>query len=267
MTVYPAIDLLNGACVRLLRGSYDEVTRFSDDPVAVARGFVDAGARALHVVDLDGARDGRPVHAETVRTLVARTGLPVQVGGGIRSLADAAACLESGVRRVLLGTAAARDPEFAAAAVSRWGPDRVAGAVDVRDGRVVVEGWLADAGLSPDALLARLRACGIRLVLYTDTTRDGTLGSPDAEGVRALVAEGFRVIAAGGVRDAGDVRALRAAGAEGCVIGSALYRGTLRLEDALAAADGADGADGADAGPAGGLGAGGDDAADGEAAC
>lgn len=238
MIVYPAIDLLGGACVRLLRGDYGEATRFSDDPLAVARGFAAAGARWLHVVDLDGARDGAPAHAGLVREIAAATGLPVQVGGGIRTRDDAASYLDAGVRRVMLGTAAARDPDLLSGAVARWGAERVAAAVDVRDGRVVVEGWLADAGLAPEALLGRLRAAGIEIVLYTDTTRDGTLGSANVAGARALVAEGFRVVAAGGVASTADVRALRDAGAAGCVIGSALYRGALRLEDALACAEG-----------------------------
>ncbi len=238
MIVYPAIDLFGGACVRLLRGDYGEVTRFSDDPVAVARGFAEAGAGWLHVVDLDGARDGAPVHAELARAIAAETGLPVQLGGGIRTLEDVAACLDGGVRRVMLGTAAAREPELLSAAVGRWGPDRVAAAVDVRDGRVVVEGWLADAGLAPEALLGRLRGCGIELVLHTDTTRDGTLGSANVAAARALAADGFRVIAAGGVASLDDVRGLRDAGAEGCVIGSALYRGTVRLPEAIACAGG-----------------------------
>jgi phosphoribosylformimino-5-aminoimidazole carboxamide ribotide isomerase len=238
MIVFPAIDILGGACVRLLRGDYGEATRFSDDPLAVARGFAAAGAPWIHVVDLDGARDGTPVHGGLVRAIAAETGLPVQAGGGIRTLEDAAACLDAGVRRVMLGTAAARQPGLLSEAVDRWGPDRVAAAVDVRDGRVVVEGWLADAGLAPGALLGRLRECGIEVVLHTDTTRDGTLGSANVAGARALAAEGFRVIAAGGVASLDDVRGLREAGADGCVIGSALYRGTLRLEAALACAEG-----------------------------
>jgi len=235
--VYPAIDLLGGACVRLLRGDYGEVTRFSEDPLAVAGGFAAAGARWIHVVDLDGARDGAPVHAGLARAIALETGLPVQVGGGIRTLEDAAAYLDAGVRRVMLGTAAAREPELLSQAVLRWGPERVAAAVDVRDGRVVVEGWLSDAGLAPEMVLDRLRRSGIEVVLHTDTTRDGTLGSANVAAARALVGEGFRVIAAGGVASLDDVRELRASGAEGCVIGSALYRGALKLEEAIACAE------------------------------
>lgn len=238
MIVFPAIDLLGGACVRLLRGDYGEVTRFSDDPLAVADGFAAAGARWIHVVDLDGARDGAPAHAALARAIASRTGRPVQVGGGIRTLEDAAAYLDAGVRRVMMGTAAAREPALLSEAVARWGPDRVAAAVDVRDGRVVVEGWLADAGLAAEALLERLRRCGIEVVLHTDTTRDGTLGSANVAAARALAAEGFRVIAAGGVASLDDVRGLRDAGSEGCVIGSALYRGALPLEEAIACAEG-----------------------------
>lgn len=233
--IYPAIDLLGGACVRLYQGSYDRVTEHDRDPVAVARRFVSEGARALHIVDLDGARAGRPVNGRLVRRLLEALDVPVQVGGGIRSEEDAAAYLGAGAARVILGTAAALEPELLRRLVGRHGPGRVAAAVDVREGRPMVRGWLEAAGLPLPALLATLRAASVTTVVYTDTKRDGTLGSPDLEGVRRLAEEGFETIAAGGISSAGDVLALARAGATGAVLGSALYRGALTLQDALTA--------------------------------
>lgn len=233
MIVYPAIDLLDGACVRLYQGDYDAVTRFSDDPLRVARAFAAQGAEALHVVDLEGARSGAPAHADLVSRIAAESGLPVQVGGGVRTLEQAATYLEGGVHRVLIGTAAVSDPGWLADAVRKYGADRVAAALDVRDGEVVTDGWLSASGRTADSVTASLRSLGIETLLYTDTRRDGTLTSVDAEGSRRLAEGGFKVIAAGGVSSLADVRALRSAGAAGVVIGSALYRGRIKLPEAL----------------------------------
>jgi len=236
MIVYPAIDLLDGACVRLYQGDYDAVTRFSDDPLRVARAFAAQGAEALHVVDLEGARSGAPAHADLVSRIAAESGLPVQVGGGVRTLEQAATYREGGVHRVLIGTAAVSDPAWLADAVRQYGADRVAAALDVRDGEVVTDGWLSASGRTADSVTATLRSLGIETLLYTDTRRDGTLTSVDAEGSRRLAEGGFKVIAAGGVSSLADVRALRSAGAAGVVIGSALYRGRITLPEALEAA-------------------------------
>lgn len=236
MRVWPALDLLGGRCVRLYRGRYDRATEFARDPIAVAGRFADEGADGLHVVDLDGARDARPAHAETVLELRGRLDLPLQVGGGLRRTEDVGRYLEAGVDRVVLGTAAVREPGRIRRLLDAWGADRIAAAVDVREGRVVVEGWREDAGMECSAFLDRLDGLGIRTVVYTDTMRDGTVTSPDVEGTRGVVERGFRTLAAGGVSSAADVRALREAGVEGVVIGSALYTGELTLEDARVAA-------------------------------
>lgn len=236
MIVYPAIDLLDGHCVRLYQGDYDAVTRFSDDPLEVAASFALQGARALHVVDLDGARSGRPIHAQLVREIAATTGLPVQVGGGIRQPEQAADYLTSGVHRVLIGTAAVADPTWLGPAIREFGPDRVAAAVDVRDGEVVTDGWLAGSGRTVESVTESLRGLGFRTLLYTDTRRDGTLTSVDSEGTRRLAEAGFQVIAAGGVTSVADIRTLAEAGAAGAVIGSALYRARLTLGEAQEAA-------------------------------
>lgn len=238
MLILPAIDLLDGACVRLRRGDYERVTEFSRDPVAVARRFVSEGARWLHVVDLDGARDGRPVNREAILAVArAAGGVPVQLGGGIRDAATAAGYLDAGVGRVVMGTAAAEWPLELASAVAAHGPERVAAAVDLEAGRPRVGGWRRAAAIGLDALLERLATAGVTTLLYTDVRRDGTLSGPDVEGTRRLATAGWRVLAAGGVRRAAHLRRLREAGAAGAVVGSALYHGTLTLAEARAAGE------------------------------
>lgn len=238
MRVWPAVDVLEGRCVRLYQGRYDRVTEHGRDPVAVARRFVADGARALHVVDLEGARDGEPRHADLVLRLRRELDVPIQVGGGLRTEEDAGRYLEAGVDRVILGTAAVRRPERVARLVDRWGGEAVAVGVDVREGLVVVEGWTEESALARDELLDRLGEMGVETVVYTDTTRDGTLTVPDVEGAREVARRGFRTLVAGGVSRPRDIAALREAGAAGVVIGSALYEGDLTLEEARRAAGG-----------------------------
>ncbi len=239
MTVYPAIDLRGGRCVRLLRGAFERETVYGDDPVAVARGFVAAGARWLHVVDLDGARAGRPVQAALVAAICAAVDVPVQVGGGLRDAAAVAAVLAAGASRVVLGTVAVEDPELAHALCDAH-PGRVALGLDARDGRLRVAGWTEGSELTPAALAARAAALGAVAVIYTDVGRDGTEEGPDLEGTRAVArAAGVPVIASGGIGSVDHVRAvarLAADGVAGVIVGRALYTGAVRLADVLAAA-------------------------------
>jgi phosphoribosylformimino-5-aminoimidazole carboxamide ribotide isomerase len=229
-TVYPAIDVLEGRVVRLREGRREEVTVEGGDPAAAARRFAAAGAEWLHLVDLDGAFSGRP-DLELVRRVVAAAGVPVQVGGGYRALADIEAALEAGAARVLLGTAAL-DDGFLRDAAGRFG-DALAVAVDARDGAVAVEGWTAAAALSPRELVERCAGAGVARVLVTSTRRDGTLGGPDLELLADVLAAGLPVIAAGGVASLDDLRALRGLGCEGAVAGSALWLGRFGLADAV----------------------------------
>ncbi len=215
----PAIDLLDGRVVRLRQGSYDHATEYSLEPERVAAGFAEQGATLLHVIDLSAARDGqRPdAHAAVLRRLVDGSGMAVQVGGGIRSRDDVLAALELGVARVLVGTLAARDPRAVGALAAETA--RVAVAADVREGTVRAAGWLEDTGTPGAVFVRRLVECGVRDFLVTAIERDGT---------------GGLLLAAGGIGSAADVVAAAAAGADGIVIGRALYEGELTLPEASA---------------------------------
>lgn len=237
MLIHPAVDLLDGACVRLRRGDYDSVTEFSDDPVEIARRFVDAGAPAMHVVDLDGAREGRPVNRSVALSIADAVDVPIQLGGGLRTDENVAGYLGAGIHRVVLGTRAARDPGWVSRLLDRWGPDRIAAGVDVAGDEIRVEGWLRGA-MRVGELLDRLERIGVEVVVYTDTQRDGTLEGPDLSGAERVIDRGFRTLVAGGVSTTGEIARLRRIGAEGAVIGSALYRGRIRLAEALDAASG-----------------------------
>jgi phosphoribosylformimino-5-aminoimidazole carboxamide ribotide isomerase len=235
--VYPAIDLRGGRCVRLVEGDFGAETVYADDPVAVAAAFASAGARWIHVVDLDAARMGEPVNRAVVRRIASTVGadVRVQAGGGVRSVDDADALLSAGVSRVVVGTAAVEQPRLVAEIAGRW-PGRVAVGLDHRGGEVRVKGWAAGSGrrvadLVPDAMEA-----GAVAVIVTDISRDGRLAGPDLDGLSALVAEtGVPIIASGGVRDVADVRALARIGVIGVIAGKSLYEGTLDLASALAA--------------------------------
>lgn len=239
MRIYPAIDLRGGRCVRLRQGDPDAETVYGDDPVQMALTFRSEGAQALHIVDLDGAFTGSPQHLETVAQVVAATGLPVQFGGGLRTLGDLERAFAAGVRRVVVGTRAL-ERDFLAAALARW-PGRIVAGLDCRDGEVALQGWQQGSGVKLADALQLLREVGISEVVYTDIGRDGMLSGPDMDGLRQVLASGMRAVASGGVRTAGDVAALaRLApdGLTGAIIGKALYTGDLALPDALRAARG-----------------------------
>jgi phosphoribosylformimino-5-aminoimidazole carboxamide ribotide isomerase len=235
--VYPAIDLRGGRCVRLVEGDFDAETVYGDDPVAVAIAFASAGARWIHVVDLDAARTGEPVNRPVVARIASAvgTGVRIQAGGGVRSVGAADELLSAGVSRVVVGTAAVERPRLVAEIAARW-PGRVAVGLDHRGGEVRVQGWAATSGrhvvdLAPDAV-----AAGAVAVIVTDISRDGRLAGPDLDGLSALVEHtGAPIIASGGVRDLADVRALARIGVIGAIAGKSLYEGTLDLSSALAA--------------------------------
>jgi phosphoribosylformimino-5-aminoimidazole carboxamide ribotide isomerase len=240
---YPAIDLRAGRAVRLVEGDFDRETVYSDDPVAVARKFAAAGARWLHVVDLDAARTGEPANHEVVRGIaaaVAESGVAVQAGGGVRSADAAASLLDAGVARVVIGTAAVEQAGLVAEVAGRW-PGRVAAGVDHRGGVVRLRGWTQEAGPGVAELVPEVISAGASIVIVTDIARDGRLEGPDIAGVSTLLAEtGAPIIASGGVRNLSDVRALsnvRGPGGlrlAGVIAGAAIYRGRLEVAAAVA---------------------------------
>jgi phosphoribosylformimino-5-aminoimidazole carboxamide ribotide isomerase len=237
--VLPAVDIRGGRAVRLIQGERHRERVYDDDPVAAARRWTAAGARWLHIVDLDGAFAGRPGNADAVERILAAVEVPVQVGGGVRDLETIARLLDAGAARVILGTVAVTTPDLLREACARF-VDRIAAAVDARDGRVVTQGWTAVTVLTAVQAAARVVDSGAPRIVYTDTRRDGMLGGPDLTPVADLLAAvRVPVIVAGGVTSVEDVRRLRRlepAGLEGAIVGRALYEGAVRLEDLLAAA-------------------------------
>jgi phosphoribosylformimino-5-aminoimidazole carboxamide ribotide isomerase len=234
MILYPAIDLKAGAAVRLKQGAMAGATVYAEDPAKQAEAFAAAGATHLHLVDLDGAIAGRAVNAEAVRRILERTSLSVQLGGGIRSLADIARWLEAGVQRVVLGTLAAREPATLAEACRRF-PGRIAVAIDTREGEVRSAGWTEGEALSPLDLARRAEDAGAAALIHTDIARDGMLSGANVEGTAALArAVRLPVILSGGVAGLDDIRAAKAAGLAGAILGRALYEGRIDLKEALA---------------------------------
>ncbi|MGA2285409.1 MAG: 1-(5-phosphoribosyl)-5-[(5-phosphoribosylamino)methylideneamino]imidazole-4-carboxamide isomerase [Dehalococcoidia bacterium] len=235
MELIPAIDIRDGRCVRLYQGDYARETVFSDDPIAMARRWQAEGAPRLHLVDLDGAREGRPVNHGVVIAIARAVGIPCQVGGGIRSTNTIARYLEAGLQRVILGSVAVETPAMLAAALGRFGEAVVVG-VDARGGRVAVHGWRQQSAEKAEELMQRLAAMGVRRFVYTDISRDGTLRGPNfAATARAVQLVPARIIASGGIASLAHLRRLARTGVEGAILGRALYDGALSLPDALAA--------------------------------
>ncbi|MEA4882069.1 MAG: HisA/HisF-related TIM barrel protein [Clostridia bacterium] len=242
--VIPAIDVRAGKCVRLMRGDFARETIFFDDPAEAAQRWVAEGAGLLHVVDLDGAKEGHPVNLSSVRRIVQRTGAHVQLGGGLRTMDDVRAAFASGVSRVLLGTWAVSQPEMATALVSEYGPDAIAVAVDVRDGRVLTRGWVDGCGLAPAEFATTARAAGVSRAVVTDARYDGMLCGPNVALGMEVAACGLEVTISGGVSSLEDVARIAIAAQDselsptmgritGMIIGQALYTGLLSLRDAL----------------------------------
>jgi phosphoribosylformimino-5-aminoimidazole carboxamide ribotide isomerase len=238
MLVIPAIDLMGGEAVRLQKGDFATKQVYSRHPAEEAEKFAAAGATRLHVVDLDGARVGRPVNLSTVAELCAVKGLEVELGGGLRTLPDIEQVLALGVAAVVLGTAAVERLDLVRQACARF-PGRVRCGIDARHGEVKVAGWLEGTGLKAGEVARRVKEAGVTLVEYTDVARDGMFTGVDAAGAAALQAEaGVAVVASGGVASLDDIRACVAAGVAGVIVGKALYEGRFRLADAVALAAG-----------------------------
>ena len=237
MILFPAIDLKGGQCVRLLKGDMRSATVFNDDPAGQARAFESQGFRWIHVVDLDGAIAGKPVNASAVESILRAVAIPVQLGGGIRDAASIERWLERGVRRVILGTAALRNPELVREACRAW-PGSIAVALDARGGKLAVEGWAHTSEVSALDLALRVEDAGVTAIIYTDIERDGALGGVNVEATAALAKRlETPVIASGGLASLDDIRALQrheSDGIEGVICGRALYDGRIEPKAALA---------------------------------
>lgn len=237
-TVFPAIDLLDGKVVRLRQGRYDDLTVYSDDPTGIAQRFEADGATWLHIVDLNGAKSGEPQNVETIAAICRSVRCAVQLGGGIRSLPAIERAFNWGVRRVVLGTVAILQSLSAYESVKHFGADRIAVAIDVREGKVAVQGWTETEEVSPLEIGKRLREAGICWFVYTDILKDGMLTAPNTEAVAQFAeATQAKVIASGGIATLDHVhqlKALESLGVVGCIIGRALYEGALTLREVLA---------------------------------
>lgn len=241
MIIFPAIDIINGQCVRLTQGDYEQKTIYHEQPAAVAKEFAAAGAELLHVVDLDGAKAGRPQNLAAVKAIVDAVDIPVELGGGLRSLDTVNEILELGVERAILGSAVLQSPPWLAAAVERWGARIVVG-IDARDGMAAVSGWQETTAVSALELALQMKAVGVAEIIYTDIATDGMLQGPNVEQLRSMGREsGLKIVASGGVSSIADIVALRALETDGvyaAIIGRALYTGHVNLKEAIQAGRG-----------------------------
>ena len=233
MKIFPAIDLYDNKAVRLFKGDYAQMTVYSDDPVAVAKDFANKGAKHIHVVDLAGAKEGRPVHLAIVRRIAEKTGLFIEIGGGIRDMQTADAYLQAGASRVILGTAAVENEAFLKEALAKYG-DKIAVGADVADGKIAIKGWLEKSRFSLDEFLEKMQALGVKTVICTDVSKDGAMKGTNRELYRHI-SERFDldIVASGGVSSIADIEALKEAGVYGAIVGKAYYIGAIDLAEAI----------------------------------
>ena len=237
MKIFPAIDLYEGKAVRLFKGNYDEMTVYSNNPVEIARDFKAAGAEYIHMVDLQGARDGTTPNLDIVASVARETGLFVEIGGGIRSLETVEKYLSAGVGRVILGTAAVEDEAFLDEAISRFG-DRIAVGADVKDGYIAIKGWLQTSAYNLDDFMSKMQIKGVKTVICTDISKDGAMSGTNRE-MYKMLSEKYKIdiVASGGVSSLDDVRALREMALYGAIIGKAYYTGAIDLKEAIREAE------------------------------
>ncbi len=233
-TIYPAIDIRNGNCVRLLQGDYDKETVYGNSPLEMAKRFAEDGASWIHLVDLDGAKAGKRMNDKHVLDIASQLNVNVQVGGGIRTAEDVAAYLDHGVDRVILGSAAINNPEFVKEMLKKYG-EKIAIGIDARDGFVATEGWLETSKVTAEELAVELASHGAEVFIFTDISRDGMLSGPNVSAIASLAeATGKEVIASGGVSQLSDLTELRENnGIAGAIIGKALYTNQFSLKEAL----------------------------------
>ena len=229
MLIIPAIDIIGGKCVRLEQGDYSKVKNYGRDPVEVAQKFKEKGIALLHIIDLEGAKEGKLKNFKKTIEIARKTGLDIQTGGGIRTFKDAEKVLNNGIKRVILGTSALKNPELVKKLIDTFGADRIVVSIDVKDGIVMVKGWVENSNLTLDEAIKSLKSTGLEILIFTDIKQDGTLKGINPENIKKVLNKGFKVIVAGGVTDMEDVKKLEELGAYGCIIGKALYEGKIEL--------------------------------------
>ena len=235
MYIYPAIDLYEGKAVRLFKGDYTQMTVYNDNPAEVAKAFAAAGARHIHLVDLEGAKKGEPANLETIEKIIAAADFFVEVGGGIRNLQTIESYLSIGVDRVILGTAAVTDPEFLEDALAKYG-EKIAVGVDIKDGFVAIKGWTEKSSVTAEDFFAKMEVLGVKTVICTDISRDGAMKGTNRELYQSLSKKyAIDLIASGGVSNIEDVKALAAMQLHGAIIGKAYYIGAIDLKEAVEA--------------------------------
>ena len=243
MRIYPAIDIRGGKCVRLLKGDFEKETTFSDAPEEMAKKWEAMGAEYLHLVDLDGALAGMSKNLDTVKKILTAVDIPCELGGGIRSMENIKEVLDTGVERVILGSVAVKNPALVKEAYAKYG-ERIVVGIDAKDGMVAVDGWGVSSDVKVTELAKKMKAVGVKTIIYTDISRDGTLEGVNVEATARLAKEsGVKIVASGGVRSEADIRALlphEREGIEGVIVGKSIYMGTLDLAAALAISRGED---------------------------
>ncbi len=238
MKIFPAIDLFGGQAVRLYQGDYNQMTVYDPDPLNTVRKFEAAGAKHLHLVDLEGAKTGQTTNLPTIQRLASQTGLFLEVGGGIRNMDTIRRYLDAGASRVILGTAAVTDPDFTAQAVAQYG-EKIAVGADLKDGKVAIKGWLETSQDTWEVFFERMQTLGVKTIICTDISRDGAMRGTNLDLYRLLADRyAMDIIASGGVSSLEDIRALKAAGAAGAIIGKAYYTGAIDLAQAIALGEG-----------------------------
>lgn len=238
MKIFPAIDLFGGQAVRLYQGDYNQMTVYDPDPLHTVRQFEAAGAKHLHLVDLEGAKTGQTTNLPTIQRLASQTGLFIEVGGGIRNMDTVRRYLDAGASRVILGTAAVTDPDFTAQAVAQYG-EKIAVGADLKDGKVAIKGWLETSQDTWEVFFEKMQALGVKTIICTDISRDGAMRGTNLDLYRLLAGRySMDIIASGGVSSLEDIRDLKAAGAAGAIIGKAYYTGAIDLAQAIALGEG-----------------------------
>lgn len=240
MIIYPAIDLKDGQCVRLVQGKKENKTVYSDTPGKLAASFQAQGAEYLHVVDLDGAFEGNPRNLAAIKEIATSITIPFQVGGGLRSLENVAQILNMGASRVIIGTRAVKNPEFIKELLESYGPDKIVLGIDAREGMVAIEGWVEKSSLQALEFGKTMQTMGVKTAIFTDVSRDGLLQGPNLPSIKEMaLGSGLKIIASGGVSSPENIKALKEMenmGVSGAIIGKALYEGRISLSEALNAA-------------------------------